>query len=359
MQQTTPQPARHPNPTAKAVKLAHLVFTRPDLDKCETYLRDFGMTIVEKTEDLLLARSADSSPYCYRVHRAPSAGFVGLAFLVDSRAELEALAKLPGASPIATAEFAGGGEQTVLKDPSGFTVEVIWGQQKVEPLTFRTPMTMNWGGEHPRVNGTQRPPHDPPQALRLGHVVLDFAEYQTTAAWYTEHFGLIPSDVQLLPDGSPLVAFLRLDLGDAPADHHTVAMAQGLWPAYNHSAYEVTDADAVGVGMRVLRERGYRHAWGIGRHILGSQIFDYWDDPWGDTHEHYCDGDVFTANVPTGYHSARMDGLFQWGPELPVSFVKPKLSPHTARLAIHHLRNTPDVTFGKIRSMARVMARTR
>lgn len=104
---------------------------------------------------------------------------------------------------------------------------------------------------------------EPPRVLELGRFVLDFADYQKTVGWYTEHFGLIPSDVQLLPDGSPLVAFLRLDLGDTPADHHSIAAAQGLWPEYNHSAYEVTDADAVGVevGGLVLRDQGYRHAW--------------------------------------------------------------------------------------------------
>jgi catechol 2,3-dioxygenase-like lactoylglutathione lyase family enzyme len=354
MHQRTPQPARHPNPTTKATKLAHLVFNRPDLDATEVYLRDFGLTIVHKSDELLLARAADSSPYCYRVHRSPEPGFVGLAFLLDTRAELEALSTLPGASPITESPFPGHGEQVTLTDPSGFTVEALWNQQTTDPISVRAPMTMNWGGQHPRVNLTQRPTHEPPQVLRLGHVVLDFADYQRTAGWYTEHFGLIPSDVQLLPDGSPLVAFMRLDLGDTPADHHTLAMTQGLWPAYNHSAFEVTDADAVGVGQRVLRERGYRHAWGIGRHILGSQIFDYWDDPSGDTHEHYCDGDVFTADIPTGHHPARLGALSQWGPELPVAFVKPKLSLRTARLALHHLRRTPDVTARKIASMARL-----
>ena len=43
-----------------------------------------------------------------------------------------------------------------------------------------------------------------------------------------------------------------LDLGDTPADHHTLAMAQGLLPTYSHSAYEVVDADAVGIRQRQL-----------------------------------------------------------------------------------------------------------
>ena len=44
-----------------------------------------------------------------------------------------------------------------------------------------------------------------------------------------------------------------------------------------------------------LRDRGYRHSWGIGRHIQGSQIFDYWRDPDKMMFEHYADGDVFDS----------------------------------------------------------------
>ena len=66
--------------------------------------------------------------------------------------------------------------------------------------------------------------------------MLERADYQATCAWYTRHFGFIPSDVQVLPDGSPAVAFMRLDLSNAPADHHTLALAQGFAPIYSRSA---------------------------------------------------------------------------------------------------------------------------
>jgi hypothetical protein len=35
----TPQPARHPNPTARASELAYVVFERPDLDRAEAFRR--------------------------------------------------------------------------------------------------------------------------------------------------------------------------------------------------------------------------------------------------------------------------------------------------------------------------------
>ena len=53
----------------------------------------------------------------------------------------------------------------------------------------------------------------------------------------------------------------------------------------NHLSFEVPDADAVFKDHEYLAGlEKYEHMWGIGRHILGSQIFDYWCDPWGRVH---------------------------------------------------------------------------
>jgi len=351
---TTPQPARHHSPTVKAQALAYLIFERPDLQRAEQFLADFGLQRASRTEDLLFMRGTGPSPYCYRVHRGRQARFRGFGLLVSGQADLERLAKLPGAGTIRSAAYPGGGYVLDLTDPSGFSVEVVTGQSQADELPHRDPIYFNVVGDRRRVNATQRPAAQPPDVLRLGHVVIEVADYQATSAWYTQHFGLIPSDVQLLPDGSPAVTFFRLDLGDTPADHHTLAMAQGFAPMYSHSAFEVVDADAVGMGQRVLRERGWRHAWGIGRHILGSQIFDYWQDPWGDKHEHYCDGDLFTADRPTGHHPVSREAMAQWGPVMPSSFTKPKMTPANIAALIRNLRRSPDLSVGKLVTLAKL-----
>ena len=311
------QPRRHPHPTVKAQSITHLIFERPDLDRAEAFLTDFGLIPISRVADCLYFRGTGAAPYVYRVQRGSQARFVGFGLSVDSVADLERLASLPGASAINDSPHPGGGRALSLNDPSGFRVEVISGQRRVPELAYRSALAFNAVDALPRINSTQRPPIAPAEVIRLGHVVLELADFQATCAWYTQHFGFIPSDVQLLPDGSPAVAFMRLDLGSTPADHHTLALAQTFMAAYSHSAFEVVDADAVGMGQRVLAERGWKHAWGMGRHILGSQIFDYWQDPWGDKHEHYCDGDLFTAERPTGYHqvspvgSAHAQELYQ------------------------------------------------
>jgi len=350
----TPQPARHMNPTVKAASLAYLVFERPALDKAERFLLDFGLTVATRTADTLYLRNTSPAPYCYRVHRADKPRFVGMGFTVGSHGDLEKLAQLTSAGAIEKVAHPGGGDRVVLRDPSGFVVEVIHGQQPVGTLPRRSPLDLNFGGAAPRINFTQRPDPAPPEVIRLGHCVIEVADYQAMSAWYTQHLGLIPSDVQVLPDGSPAVTFFRLDLGDTPADHHTLAMAQGFMAKYSHSAFEVVDADAVGMGQRVLRERGWKHAWGLGRHILGSQIFDYWNDPWGDKHEHYCDGDLFTADHPMGVHPVSRDAMAQWGQPMPASFTRPKPDVAAMTALLRNLRTSPDLSVSKLLTLAKL-----
>lgn len=348
---STAQPARHASPTAKAVELTHLVFERPDLERAEAFLSDFGLLRVLGTDDVLYLRAHAGPAYCYRIHRARKPRFLGAGFRVGSRHELERLSKQAGAGAIEPSRHPGGGEGVQLRDPSGFVVEVSCDQAPAPAIPTRAPIQLD---DPRRYNAPQRPPVSPADVMRLGHFVIEVADYQATCAFYTQHLGLIPSDVQLLPDGSPAVTFLRLDRGSVAADHHTLAIAQGVMPAFGHAAFEVLDADAIGMGQRFLRERGYTHAWGIGRHILGSQIFDYWKDPWSAKHEHYCDGDRFTADTPMGIHPVSREAMAQWGQPMPRSFTKPSLSPATLGAIVASLRRSPDLTLKKLLQLARL-----
>jgi len=301
-------------------------------------------------------RGTGPDPYCYVVRKAVKPLFVGLGLEVERLADLQALSKLPGASAIEPLTMPGGGQCVRLTDPSGFHVDAIFGRSKVPELPHRPPMPLNSIDLRARINGTQRPPITPPDVIRLGHVALEVADYQATSAWYTQHFGFIPSDVQALPDGQPAVAFMRLNRGDQPTDHHTLALAQVFAPGLNHISFELVDPDAVGVGNRLMRDRGWKHAWGMGRHLLGSQIFDYWEDPWGDKHEHYCDGDLFTADQPTGIHPASRAGMAQWGQVMPGSFTRPKPTLSNVKALIHGLRKSPDVNLSKLMTMMKLFS---
>jgi Leu/Phe-tRNA-protein transferase len=72
---------------------------------------------------------------------------------------------------------------------------------------------------------------------------LGAIEFETTARWYMDNFGLIPSDIQTLEDQTPVLAFMRCDRGKEPADHHTIVVAQNVANSYSHCAFEVIDLD--------------------------------------------------------------------------------------------------------------------
>jgi hypothetical protein len=148
--------------------------------------------------------------------------------------------------------------------------------------------------------------------------------YVATLNWYLEHLGLIVSDFNYYQgqrELGPTMAFIRCDRGETPTDHHTLAMALGPRNKYLHSAFQVADLDALAAGGEYLRERGFHHSWGIGRHIEGSQIFDYWRDPDGLMVEHFADGDLFDCTLEPGWAPMRASGLAQWGPPATKDFL--------------------------------------
>lgn len=313
------QPGRSRHPVIKVEGLAWLEFEKPDLARAEQFFIDFGFVAADRTPDMLVLRGRWASVPCLVVRRGHVSRFVGPTFRAAAREDLDRLAGAHGAD----VRPSRGGDTVCLRDPSGFPVTVAYGVPELPALSERAPAALNFGTEPGRVNQTQRPARAPSEVQKLGHVVLGTTRFQAALDWYLDNLGLIVSDFLYLDgrrDRGPVMAFIRCDLGDVPADHHTLAMALQPHTGLLHSAYQVTDVDAVATGGEYLRERGYRHAWGIGRHIQGSQIFDYWRDPDRVMFEHYCDGDVFDCSMQPGWAPLSVSGLAQWGPRATARF---------------------------------------
>jgi len=119
-----------------------------------------------------------------------------------------------------------------------------------------------------------------------------------------------------------IAAFMHCGLGEQWTDHHTLALisAQDGRSRFDHSAFEVIDLDDVVQGGEWLRQRGHLHSWGVGRHIQGSQIFDYWRDPFGHKIEHWTDGDLVNDATPVGHAPITPDELRQWAPPITPEF---------------------------------------
>jgi catechol 2,3-dioxygenase-like lactoylglutathione lyase family enzyme len=253
-----------------------------------------------------------------------------------------------------------GGTMVETFDPSGLRVRVVSGTHELRALPDQTALAVNTGTEVARVNGTQRAVREPSRVQRLGHVVFQTTKYRATMDWYLEHLGLIVSDF-LYYEGQrergPTMSFIRCDLGSVPADHHTLAMTLGPSNRYVHSAYQVTDIDALAAGGEVLREAGYHRSWGIGRHIQGSQIFDYWRDPDGFLVEHFTDGDMFDNTLEPGWAPMTASGLAQWGPPATKDFlgIKPgRESLAEARAILAALRSDNEFDLDRLRGLLKV-----
>ena len=334
------QPLRRPPALGRAVELAFLRWEKRALAPTERFWRDFGLHIVSATPQRLVARAAGGAACVAVAERGSANRFVGPAFRMSDDTDLAIYVDRLGGTWLSPDIIPGGGRGVALADPSGRSVWLLHGQTSVEPLPMRTPTTSltNTLSNSPRINRTVRTPIEPAQVAKLGHLVLQTVAFPSMAQWYLQVLGLIPTDVQYLSDGSPNLAFCRLDLGDAPADHHSLVLVGGLEDKYEHSAYEVIDLDALGQGQQVLRAAGHSHMWGIGRHLLGSQLFDYWRDPDGFELEHYADGDLFTADHETAYSPLTFSGIWAWGDDAPAS-MKPKMNLRTLLRVLTLLRS--------------------
>jgi len=349
----TPFTPRADAPLVKIADVAYVRFARRDLARAEAYFGDFGLHVSARTDRAIYLRGVLPQHHYVIVERGEHDAFLALGLRAAAASDLRTLAAAHGAQ-VQTSEEPGGGELVRLHDPAGLAVEVVCGLQELAQLSHRGARVLNLPGQKLRRNAPQPAAAGPAEVFRLGHVVLQRQEFARNASWYVKNFGLIASDVELLPGTKePLIAFLRCDRGAEPADHHSVVIAFGPEDAYDHAAFETMDLDAVALGAEWLQRQGWIKSWGVGRHILGSQIFCYHYDPSGFAVEHYADGDVFDARSPTRYHEGGVAGLYAWGPDLPKHFIDTGMTPRRLAKVVRGLRSREEFTLARLAAAKR------
>lgn len=296
--------------------IAHVRYAAPDLQAMREFLADFGMETFEQA-GRLYGKGSDGRPFLH-VTEPGEARFLALGLRAESLADLEALAAHEGV-PVEPLAEPGGGSVVRLIDPDGYRVEVVAGQAKAEPSQPFADRPFNTATAKPRLRQMVRLDPAPAHVRRIGHAVLKVSDFRRSEKWYKDRFGFLTSDEVEAAKDVPLGAFMRCDRGDKPADHHTLFLAQlpgklGIL----HAAFEVANLDDLMLGHQHLKARKRKAAWGVGRHIMGSQVFDYWKDPFGNELEHWTDGDLFTAADPP--QKLPMSALLavQWGSPHPM-----------------------------------------
>ena len=303
--------------------IAFVRYTVPELDRLQPFLADFGLHEAARTGQALYSRAAGPMHHVHVAELGAESRHVGFGLLARSAEALGEVARRVG-RPVEANPEPGGGQRVRFTDPAGFIVDVIHGQATHPALPMREPLVANTATERRRRGQPIRMKPQPSTVTRLGHVALLVADFPKTYAFYQEVLGFRPSDTYWAgAEGNTVAAFMHCGLGSQWTDHHTVAIisSQDGRTRFDHAAFEVIDLDDVVQGGEHLKARGYTHSWGIGRHIQGSQIFDYWRDPFGNKIEHWTDGDLVNESTPMGSAPFSLDELRQWAPALTPEFL--------------------------------------
>ncbi|HEY6408961.1 MAG TPA: VOC family protein [Ktedonobacteraceae bacterium] len=283
-------------PIVNVKQLSHVALKTSDVERQAAFYT--GMVGLGETE-----RDAAGRVYlrCNANHHAlvlvPSqeSGIDHYALDVGNPAALEAAASALSKAGIwyeseAPAEL-GQGPALRLRDPDGYSVELIGGMGQVSP---------NYG---PRAV----------QPRKLGHVTLQVDDCKRTAEFYSETLGFHVSDWV-----DDIFLWMRCN-----PDHHGLAFAKTGSIKMHHFAFEVIDFSYLARQAEHLMQNGYTLLYGPGRHGPGENQFEYFRDPEKNLVEFMCDLQQIwddATYVPRVWNS-KEPWVNLWGPDAPGDFV--------------------------------------
>lgn len=203
---------------------------------------------------------------------------------------------------------------TAVEPISGFTARMEIAPRLEQRPVAATPY--NGPGRVDRIGRAPGVVRDYPiKPKKLGHCVIGTTDLHATKAFFTDGLGFNVSDY--IGDKG---VFMRCSV-----DHHNVLALAAPVNFLHHTSWQVNDIDDIGRGAKAMLENNpERHVWGLGRHHAGSNFFWYLKDPAGNFSEYYSDMDCIPEDelwTPEVFEGAQ--GLFNWGPPPPPSFLEP------------------------------------
>lgn len=291
--------------------LQHFALGVPDLKVGADFYSTFGLNMREGDSDLgfrcdgrehdevILIEGGDSRKFH---HLSFGTDDAGLAMLERSLKENN-IERLPP-------PYKGAPEGVWFRDPDGNLVNV----HRVDPAqqAREAAPAVNRPGDVTRVNARGCPPFDmAARPRRLGHMILFTPDVPRQMKFYTEALGMRLSD--RIADN--YAAFLRT-AGDS--DHHVLGLINSPAPGFHHASFEMASIDETEVAAKQLYGKGYKHAWGPGRHGVGSNYFHYFRDPWNGMAEYFFDIDYITADCDwEAKEWTKPQGMFLWSADGP------------------------------------------
>ena len=292
------------------------VFTVPQLEEARRFYTAFGLDVRQQEQRLDLY--THGHPHCWAsIHEAAGPKqlqYVSYGIFAEDLPAFSARIQSQGlgSEPHLLARGVERGESVWLRDPDGVPIELVVAP-KVSPSAKTVPRA-----DSPVAPGQgAAPSRSRVQTVRpryLSHILRFTPDVPRMVVFGHEVLGL-----RLADRSGDVIAFTYSPHG---SDHHLVAFAKSHAPGLHHSSWDVGSINEVGLGAEQMRDAGWGEGWGVGRHVLGSNYFNYVRDPWGSYCEYSCDIDFIPADLdwPSADH-APQDSLYVWGPAVPPDFV--------------------------------------
>ena len=308
-------------PTAAVHSLDHVGFDVPDLEEARRFYSTFGLDVKDGTDPagaprLEVSTHNDPRPWLFIGKSGTTKKKLTWISFGAYEEDLPAIhARLEKLATKATAPKTREPHAMFYEGPHGVVVEV-----RATPK--RTPRRAGRPGD-PSAR-------EPPRRAAPFEVVAGEAHAPLPCARLLPrpgrdgrllHRGARPAGLRRLARHrlSPRAARLR------PSHHR---LRQGPASGLHHVSWSVPSFDDVGLGKMQMAAQGYDRGWGVGRHVLGSNYFQYVRDPWGSYSEYSFDIDhIPLEHRLAGEHAEPGRRLLPLG----VPTCRPTSSPTTKR----------------------------
>jgi catechol 2,3-dioxygenase-like lactoylglutathione lyase family enzyme len=216
----------------RVVRLSHVHYQHPDLDKALAFFSDFGLVQEGHRNGRVFLRGYGVQPYVHVAEQSPDGKrqFMGGYWVVESQKDLQRASDLPDASTVQDLQSPGGGQFVTVPDPNGMTVGFVYGQKlrETDKDTARLEKgergkPSNTSMNKPRQGAFRRFEFGASPVHKLGHYgyIVPKAKFAESLQWYTNIMNLKPTDcVYDGKTGEDETCFLHIDQGAQYSDHH-------------------------------------------------------------------------------------------------------------------------------------------
>jgi catechol 2,3-dioxygenase-like lactoylglutathione lyase family enzyme len=291
--------------------LQHLALGIPDLTPGAEFYTAFGMTMHEGEDRLGFRCDGVDHDEIILVDTGRDRHVHHVAFGTDTTGLARIAQKLDDRNIVRLdPPYADAPDGVWFRDPDGNLVNVHIAEPS--PRLAEPVPDINRPGVTARIGRRGCPTPDiAARPRRLGHIILFTPNVPRQMAFYCDVLGMRITDT-IVDD---YAGFMRT--GD-DSDHHVVGLLNSPKPGFHHASFEMGSIDEAELGAKRLFGKGYRHAWGPGRHAIGSNYFHYFRDPWNGLAEYFFDID----HIPAAFEWAseewtKKDGMFLWSADGP------------------------------------------